>query len=86
MSGKFNPRAIPLLDHYDRLMTAIKPILASKGPEVLAELQYELLAMSSEASKSGDGNKLVVCTLAELGFFAVFSSMADDIEDAGGGR
>lgn len=85
MSGTFNPRAIPHLDHYDRIMTWMKPVFARIGPDKLAALQKDLMSRAAAAAKAGSDDGLTIRSiLAEIGFFAVVSSMAEDIEAAGG--
>lgn len=82
---RFDPRAIPGRAHYDRLQTWIKGVFGRMPPDDLAELQADISKLAATAVAGDDDKEKIVAVLAELGFCAVFDSMADDIEEAAKG-
>jgi len=78
--AKFDPRAIPGRDHYDRLSTWAVMVLATMTAEDLAYLQSLLRENARAAVKGINTAATLKAVLAELGFCAVLDSMADIIE------
>lgn len=77
---KFDPRAIPHRDHYDRLMTWATSVIGRQDAETLEELQKELVSDAKEVCGGTDDYEKIKAVLSELGFAAVLDNMADIIE------